>query len=115
MYYIVFFCHDTATTEIYTYIHTLALLDALPFSSSAAPFSLMRSVTTRMFHRSCAARIIELPSSSAGVQARLRLWRPQCTSVRAMRCGVHPDARSEERRVGNECVRTCRSRWSPYH
>src|SRR3546814_12132148 len=23
--------------------------------------------------------------------------------------------RSEERRVGNECVRTCRSRWSPYH
>src|SRR3546814_16717907 len=24
-------------------------------------------------------------------------------------------ARSEERRVGNECVRTCRSRWSPYH
>src|SRR3546814_6793390 len=25
-----------------------------------------------------------------------------------------PD-RSEERRVGKECVRTCRSRWSPYH
>src|SRR3546814_15521956 len=22
--------------------------------------------------------------------------------------------RSEERRVGKECVRTCRSRWSPY-
>src|SRR3546814_7825408 len=31
-----------------------------------------------------------------------------------------PDAtaaavRSEERRVGKECVSTCRSRWSPYH
>src|SRR3546814_11592756 len=25
------------------------------------------------------------------------------------------DGRSEERRVGKECVRTCRSRWSPYH
>src|SRR3546814_8791503 len=25
----------------------------------------------------------------------------------------HP--RSEERRVGKECVSTCRSRWSPYH
>src|SRR3546814_2104226 len=25
-----------------------------------------------------------------------------------------PD-RSEERRVGKECVSTCRSRWSPYH
>src|SRR3546814_20206485 len=24
-------------------------------------------------------------------------------------------ARSDERRVGQECVSTCRSRWSPYH
>src|SRR3546814_9776027 len=26
-----------------------------------------------------------------------------------------PFLRSEERRVGKECVSTCRSRWSPYH
>src|SRR3546814_9711128 len=26
-----------------------------------------------------------------------------------------PKERSEERRVGKECVSTCRSRWSPYH
>src|SRR3546814_2928519 len=26
-----------------------------------------------------------------------------------------PSVRSEERRVGKECVSTCRSRWSPYH
>src|SRR3546814_18470005 len=26
-----------------------------------------------------------------------------------------PEQRSEERRVGTECVSTCRSRWSPYH
>src|SRR3546814_11922043 len=34
--------------------------------------------------------------------------------VRPVRVG---DAlgRSEERRVGKECVSTCRSRWSPYH
>src|SRR3546814_15419773 len=25
-----------------------------------------------------------------------------------------PERRSEERRVGKECVSTCRSRWSPY-
>src|SRR3546814_3492030 len=25
------------------------------------------------------------------------------------------DVRSEERRVGKECVSTCRSRWAPYH
>src|SRR3546814_13756467 len=27
---------------------------------------------------------------------------------------IEPE-RSEERRVGKECVSTCRSRWSPYH
>src|SRR3546814_7999703 len=27
----------------------------------------------------------------------------------------NPLDRSEERRVGKECVSTCRSRWSPYH
>ena len=26
-----------------------------------------------------------------------------------------PGLRSEERRVGKECVQPCRSRWSPYH
>src|SRR3546814_14466520 len=39
------------------------------------------------------------------------------------RCGRHSrecsrlsrSRRSEERRVGKECVSTCRSRWSPYH
>ena len=25
------------------------------------------------------------------------------------------EMRSEERRVGKECARKCRSRWSPYH
>src|SRR3546814_11946811 len=29
--------------------------------------------------------------------------------------GVASLLRSEERRVGKECVSTCRSRWSPYH
>src|SRR3546814_1399056 len=31
-----------------------------------------------------------------------------------MEAGVRRQ-RSEERRVGKECVSTCRSRWSPYH
>src|SRR3546814_4801012 len=29
--------------------------------------------------------------------------------------GISLPMRSEERRVGKECVSTCRSRWSPYH
>src|SRR3546814_14944401 len=39
------------------------------------------------------------------------------TDVRAFRSLARADAavvRSEERRVGKECVSTCRSRWSPY-
>src|SRR3546814_1523865 len=32
-------------------------------------------------------------------------------TLRAIPCAP----RSEERRVGKECVSTCRSRWSPYH
>src|SRR3546814_2157771 len=31
------------------------------------------------------------------------------------RAGLARGERSEERRVGKECVSTCRSRWSPYH
>src|SRR3546814_12712531 len=33
----------------------------------------------------------------------------------AIACNRNPAVRSEERRVGKECVSPCRSRWSPYH
>src|SRR3546814_16832337 len=33
----------------------------------------------------------------------------------ALLCAPILAARSAERRVGKECVSTCRSRWSPYH
>src|SRR3546814_3437194 len=35
--------------------------------------------------------------------------------VRRFRLAREAKARSEERRVGKECVSTCRSGWSPYH
>src|SRR3546814_17985488 len=34
---------------------------------------------------------------------------------RAQQLDLHVRRRSEERRVGKECVSTCRSRWLPYH
>src|SRR3546814_1045685 len=37
----------------------------------------------------------------------------QAASCRVAR--LRADPRSEERRVGKECVSKCRSRWSPYH
>src|SRR3546814_12941498 len=35
--------------------------------------------------------------------------------LREIRAALQTSDRSEERRVGKECVSTCRSRWSPYH
>src|SRR3546814_7531568 len=35
--------------------------------------------------------------------------------VTSLSANGQPATRSEERRVGKECVSTCRSRWSPYH
>src|SRR3546814_9690775 len=43
--------------------------------------------------------------------ARHRLPKPAPRALRP----TSPPMRSEERRVGKECVSTCRSRWSPYH
>src|SRR3546814_11644759 len=42
------------------------------------------------------------------------LYTPEALgALRSSFAGLEP--RSEERRVGKECVSTCRSRWSPYH
>src|SRR3546814_13500577 len=45
------------------------------------------------------ARLREIVDSTG-----MRIVGPNCLGVR-----------SDERPVGNECVSTCRSRWSPYH
>ena len=45
-------------------------------------------------------------------------WGPRCQPCLAMMptiAQLEEEARSEERRVGKECLRQCRSRWSPYH
>src|SRR3546814_13487303 len=43
-------------------------------------------------------------------------WTAQNEAIAARRAAYLEEGwRSEERRVGKECVSTCRSRWSPYH
>src|SRR3546814_15307790 len=50
-----------------------------------------------------------------------RAWKEYCQgynedpSVHLSRTFEEVGGRSEERRVGKECVSTCRARWSPYH
>src|SRR3546814_5318464 len=51
------------------------------------------------------------PRRQGGTGSRARRRR-----ARGRACASFPArTRSEERRVGKECVSTCRSRWSPYH
>src|SRR3546814_18043954 len=54
--------------------------------------------------------LIATPIPSFGIGATAirsaALASPMCSAA---------NRRSEERRVGKECVSTCRSRWSPYH
>src|SRR3546814_2872041 len=64
----------------------------------------------------------DLPAGAGarGGGRRHRLQHRGALRRRPQRAGAaecHPAAlhRSEERRVGKECVSTCRSRWSPYH
>src|SRR3546814_119584 len=45
----------------------------------------------------------------------LRIWDPAPVEVLRLKVFDLYQLRSEERRVGKECVRTCRSRWSPDH
>src|SRR3546814_17776700 len=66
--------------------------------------------------------LVEAPVSGFHVKDRdaaaLRWDRSQCAvGVAQNQDCVGPllCERSEERRVGKECVSTCRSRWSPYH
>src|SRR3546814_2277522 len=49
-------------------------------------------------------------ANKPGRKERLPLRLPDHMDVKAI-----PADRSEERRVGKECISTCRSRWSPSH
>src|SRR3546814_4384088 len=48
-------------------------------------------------------------------RARVDPSSPLALAAYNLICLPHAPGRSEERRVGKECVSTCRSRWSPYH
>src|SRR3546814_14563601 len=95
--------------------------------------------------QTCALPILEFlapaADGEAGVIERLLRQRPRCvivtdgaapirwftrkhdgsaatfpvTAIDTTAAGDAFVGRSEERRVGQECVSTCRSRWSPYH
>src|SRR3546814_16208498 len=52
---------------------------------------------------------------TASVDDRPTLFQTVAAVARQIYIPLKVGGRSEERRVGKECVSTCRYRWSPYH
>src|SRR3546814_19355384 len=73
----------------------------------------------------CSSDLVTPSTGCCGRRVRARMCQPAATARRSVARPTKPVApvlarmggiiRSEERRVGKECVSTCRSRWSPYH
>src|SRR3546814_17040968 len=77
-------------------VHSRAMLD--PFCEYVLVLSLFAMACSRM-----GTELYTLMADEIGEVAE------------ALPAGVVGSSRSEERSVGKEGVRTCRSRWSPYH
>src|SRR3546814_14254362 len=86
-----------STVSVYKGIIELATI----FDVQQSGIELVSELKEREAEAIDLARSLNLPEVSA-------VFWFSSTSIKA-------DPRSEERRVGKECVSTCRSRWSPYH
>src|SRR3546814_19386324 len=91
----------------------------------ALPISIrLRSGEMRKVLAECRAVIGEVGNNEHNLRQYGKAGAKRHKGIRPTVRGVvmnpvdHPHGggeRSEERRVGKECVSTCRSRWSPYH
>ena len=64
--------------------------------------------------------IIKVTKGTVNCGTALRVENEYAAKIRAGQVpgnggGAPVEVRSEERRVGKECMPVCRSRWSPYH
>src|SRR3546814_16887306 len=109
-----FFVNDTATTEIYTYLHTLSLPVALPIwtavegavdGDDSIAFGLADMVVVLAHHLDAA-----LDRLGARIAEEHRIGETVGDQPLARLLLAGDPVRSEERRVGKECVSPCRSR-----
>src|SRR3546814_4524755 len=84
---------------------------ALPISSGSTGQPKGARLGAAQIMHTCAAL---LHAASALADDRHLSVLPYALLLEAI-CGIYLPLRSEERRVGKECVSTCRSRWSPQH
>src|SRR3546814_20121153 len=123
------FCKDTATPEIYTYVHTLSLHAACPIyilqrrahnrhipGGIHHPLFLLEAGLMRLVDHDQPK--VGIGEEQGGARAHHHPRLAACgRPPRAAALGgaqVRMPGRSEERRVGKECVSTFTSRWSPY-
>jgi hypothetical protein len=62
--------------------------------------------------------IADISNTNTSISKIIDLIRPvdeKAEITFSARQNAENEHRSEERRVGKECTRLCRSRWSPYH
>src|SRR3546814_4878983 len=84
-------------------------LDDVRLARAIEKLHALDELAHRMFSHD-AAMVISLMRQVADRYASASIFNP----MRRL-AALRPERRSEERRVGKECVSTCRSRWSPYH
>src|SRR3546814_17078422 len=117
MYCFIFFESPTTTVSS-KYIHTLCLHDALPISGCAARSGCDRVLGNEEKLRADSFLDAGAPRVAVNDIMAVKETAPQLIAGFAERTRAFvqvQQGRSEERRVGKECVSTCRSRWSPYH
>src|SRR3546814_11906341 len=114
-----------ATLEILTYRHTLHLHDALPINIHAegyaagemkhGPIALIDEDVPIVVCAPSGPLFEKVAANVQEVVARGGKVILLSDAAGLARAGDQAAHRSEERRVGEECVSTGRSRWSPYH
>src|SRR3546814_13956464 len=72
---------------------------------------MLGSKTLRLATVTAVASLLALPAFVGEAHAAAKAF----SSLHVEDFIASEGGRSEERRVGKECVSTCRSRWSPYH
>src|SRR3546814_17158216 len=126
----IFFFNDTASTEIYTYLHTLSLHDALPIYKRSITLDLRSGEGKALFLRLAAQADVVCENFRPGTMEKwglgyetLAAANPGIVMLRVSgygptgpnrgRTGFGRSASAEERRVGQEGDRTCKYRWWP--
>src|SRR3546814_3379380 len=95
-----------------TGVQTCALPIFTPFLMFEGKAEEAMGVYASLFEGAAITAIDRYGPDEAGTEGSVRRATLRLSSQELI-CIDSP--RSEERRVGQECVSTCRSRWSPYH